>query len=80
MPGQAPGIRPSDILHKNSAAVQGIEASMGVYAYPLLRHESTLRSSTCYFLLPQRVLRKRAMLVAWIRRTGGVFYPALFVS
>jgi hypothetical protein len=32
IPVQAPGIRPSDVLYKNSAAVQGVEALRDVYA------------------------------------------------
>jgi hypothetical protein len=32
IPVQAPGIRPSDILYKNSAAVQGVEALRDLYA------------------------------------------------
>lgn len=35
MPVQVPGVRPPDVLHKNSAAVQGIEVFAGrVFSIP----------------------------------------------
>ena len=37
MPVQVPSVRPSDVLHKDSAAVQGIEVFAGrVLVYPLV--------------------------------------------
>lgn len=66
MPVQAPGIRPSDVLHKNSAAVQGVEVLRGVYAV------YSLAMRICFaFLgllrLPQRVLHKyiRTDYIQW---------------
>ncbi len=57
MPVQAPGVRPPDLLHKDSAAVQGIEAFAGrVSSIPL----ATRIYFTCVDLLrlSQRVLSK----------------------
>ena len=57
MPVQTPGIRPPDVLHKNSAAVQGVEVFRGVYAV----YSLAMRICSAFLSLlrlPQRVLHK----------------------
>jgi hypothetical protein len=58
MPVQAPGIRPPDVLHKDSAPVQGIEAfPRRVWSLLPFRRESAMRASACHVTALVIILR-----------------------